>query len=76
MKTYLKEKSEADPLVVGDVSPLVFLVVCRGHHPGVGHLPPHVQGERPGDGVGGVDPAVEVEHLVRDVLEHNRVIPM
>ena len=51
MKTYLKEKSEADPLVVGDVSPLVLLVVSAGHHPGVGHVPPHMEGEGPGYGV-------------------------
>ena len=65
----LEEEGEADPLIVGDVSSLVLLVVGAGHHTGVGHVPPHVQGERPGDGVGGVDPTVEIEHIVGNVLK-------
>ena len=70
----LEEEREADPLVVGDVSSLVLLVVGAGHHPGVGHVPPNVQGEGPGDGVGGVDPTVEIEHIVWNVLKLDQVI--
>ena len=40
-----------------------------GHDPRVGHVPAHVQREGPWYRVGGVDPAVQVEHVVRDVLE-------
>ncbi len=36
---YLEEEREADPLVVGDVSPLLLVVVRGGDDPGVGHLP-------------------------------------
>ena len=49
----LEEESEADPLVVGHVSPLVLLVVGAGHDARVGHVPPHVEGEGAGDGVPG-----------------------
>ena len=65
---YLKEEREADPLVVGHVSALVLLVDVGRDDPGVRHLVAHVQRERPRDGVGAVDPAVEVEDVVGDVL--------
>ena len=50
---HLKEQREADPLVVGHVSPLVLLVVGAGHDARVGHVAPHVEGEGAGDGVPG-----------------------
>ena len=42
---------------------------CRpGHDTGMGHVPAHVQGEGPGYCVGRVDPAIQVEHIVRNIL--------
>ena len=60
---YLEEETEADPLVVPDVSPL--LGVHGLVNPRVGHVHPDPLPEGAGDGVGGVDPAEGVE----DVLE-------
>lgn len=65
---YLEKQSESDPLVVGHVAALVLLIRVGGHDAGVGDLVPHVERERPRDGVGGVDPAVEVEDVVRHVI--------
>ena len=47
----MEEEREADPLVVGDVSSLVLLVVSAGHHSRVGHVSTHVEGEGSGYGV-------------------------
>ena len=72
-KTYLKEQRETDPLIVGDVSSLLLLVRTGLEHTGVGHLLPHLQRECPWDGVGRVDPAVEVENIVRHIVGVNAV---
>ena len=59
---YLEEETEADPLVVSDVSPLLrvdSLVNARMGHINTNPLP-----EGAGDGVGGVDPAVRVENVL------------
>ena len=44
------------------------MYLLPGHDPRVGHIPAHVEGEGTGDGVGRVDPAVKVEHIVRYIL--------
>ena len=61
--TYLEEETEADPLVVSDVSPLIRvdgLVNAR-----VGHVHSNSLPEGAGDGVGGVDPAESVQHILQ-----------
>jgi len=72
-KTYLKEQCESDPLVVGDVSPLVLLVRTGLEDSGVSNLIADVEREGPRDGVGGVDPTVQVEDIVRHVVGVNAV---
>ncbi len=65
-EAYLEEEAEADPLVVLDVSPLLRvygLVNARVCHINAYPLP-----EGTGNGVGGVDPAVGVEHILWYVL--------
>ena len=60
--SYLKEEAEADPLVVFDISPLLWVdcfVDAR-----VGHVQPHPLPEGAGDGVGGVDPAEGVKNVL------------
>ncbi len=64
--SYLEEQAEADPLVVFVVPPL--LRVDGLVHPRVRHVKAYPLPEGAGDGVGGVDPAVGVEHLFGDVL--------
>ena len=64
--TYLEEETEADPLVVSDVSPLLrvdSLVNTR-----MGHINPNPLPECAGYRVGGVDPAVRVQHVLGDVF--------
>ena len=61
--TYLEEETEADPLVVSDVSPLIRihgLVNAR-----MGHVHSNPLPEGAGDGVGGVDPAESVQHVLQ-----------
>ena len=67
--SYLKKQCESDPLVVGDVSAFVLVVVRGREDARVCDLVSHVEGEGPGDGVGGVDPTVEIEHIVWNVLK-------
>lgn len=69
----LKEECEAHPLVVRHISPLVLLIVSACHDTRVGHVPAHVQGEGPGNGVGRVDPAIQVEYIVRNIVCVNAV---
>ena len=64
--SYLEEEAEADPLVVLHV--LLVPLVPRLVHPRVGHVHPHPLPVGGGERVGGVDPAVGVQHLLRDVL--------
>ena len=59
----LEEKTEADPLVVFVISPLQGILSLV--HPGVGHIETNPLPEGAGDGVGGVDPAVRVENVLR-----------
>ena len=69
--SYLKEEAEADPLVVLDISPLLWVdcfVDAR-----VGHVQPHPLPEGAGDGVGGVNPTVGVEDILWDVFGMNTV---
>ena len=68
--THLKEECESDPLVICHVSPLVLLIVRAGHDTGVRHVATHVQGEGTWYRVRRVDPAIQVEHIVRDVLKN------
>ena len=42
--------------------------VLPRHDPRMGHVSAHVQGEGPGYCVGRVDPAIQVEHIVRNIL--------
>ena len=63
---YLEEEAEADPLVVLVISPL--LRVQRLVHAGVGDVKANPLPEGTWDGVGGVDPAVRVEHFLWDVF--------
>ena len=64
---YLEEKAEADPLVVLDISPL--LRVNGFVNSRVGHIETHPFPEGTGYGVGRVDPAVSVQHVLRDILK-------
>ena len=62
-RVYLEEETEADPLVVSDVSPLIrvdSLVNAR-----MGHVHSNPLPEGAGDGVGGVDPAESVQHILQ-----------
>ncbi len=63
---YLEEEAEADPLVVLYVSPL--LGIDGLVHTRVGHVDAYPLPEGTGYGVGGVDPAVRVEHVLWDLL--------
>ena len=59
----LEEKTEADPLVVFVISPLLGvdgLVNAR-----VGHVHSYSLPEGAGDGVGGVDPAERVQYVLQ-----------
>ena len=61
--SYLEEETEADPLVVSDISPLIWvhgLVNAR-----MGHVHPNPLPECAGDGVGGVNPAESVQHVLQ-----------
>ncbi len=69
--TYLEEEAEADPLVVLDVSP--FFRVDGLVHPRVCHINSYPLPEGTGNGVGGVDPTVSVEHILGDLLCVNAV---
>ena len=64
----MKEQRESNPLVVGDVSPLLLLVGTRLEDAGMSDLFADMKGQRPRDRVGGVDPAVEVEHVVGHIV--------
>ena len=65
-ESYLEKEAEADPLIVLHV--LLVSLVPRLVHPWVGHVHPNPLPVGGGEGVGGVDPAVRVQHLFRDVL--------
>ena len=66
MWIYLKEKAETDPLVISDISPL--LRVNSFVNAGVSNINTNPLPEGTGDGVGGVDPAVGVQHVLGDVF--------
>ena len=69
--SYLKEEAEADPLVVLDISPLLWVdcfVDAR-----VGHVQPHPLPEGAGDGVSRMNPAVGVKDILGDVFGVNTV---
>ena len=59
---YLEEEAEADPLIVLVVSPLQRVLGLV--HAGVRHVETNPLPEGTGDGVGGVDPAVRVQHVL------------
>ena len=64
--SYLKEQTEADPLIILDVAPFVRidgLVDAR-----VGHVDADPLPEGAGNGVGWVDPAVGVQHVLGNVF--------
>ena len=63
--SYLKKKQESDPLIIFDV--LLVLLVPGFVHPRVGHVHAHPLPVGGAEGVGGVDPAVGVEHLLGHV---------
>ena len=68
---YLEKQTEADPLIVSDISSLLrvhCLVDARMSNINTNPLP-----ESAGYGVGGVYPAVGVEHILGDVLGVNTV---
>ena len=64
--SYLEKEAEADPLVVLHV--LLVPLVPGLVHAWMGHVHPDSLPVGGGEGVGGVDPAVRVQHLFRDVL--------
>ena len=63
---YLKEEAKAHPLVILDV--FLVSIIPGLIHPWMWHVDPHPLPVGGGEGVGGVDPAVRVQHLFRDVL--------
>ena len=69
--THLKEEAEADPLIVANIAPL--LRVDGLVYAGVGHVDTDPLPEGAGDRVRGVDPAVRVQHVLRNVLSVNTV---
>ncbi len=60
----MEKETEANPLVVGHVSSFLFLAHIRGHDTRMGNLDSNMQGQGSWDGISGMDPAVEVEHVV------------
>ena len=58
---YLEEEKEPDPLIIFDV--LFVLLVPRLVHPWMGDIHPDSLPVGGAQSVGGVDPAVSVEHL-------------
>ena len=64
--SYLEEETEADPLVVSDVSPLFR--VDSLVNPWMGHIDTNPLPECAGYRVGGVDPAVRVQHVLGNVF--------
>ena len=67
--SYLEEETEPDPLVVLDV--LLVPLVPGLVDPGVGDVHPHPLPVRGTERVGGVDPAVGVQHVLRDLFGVN-----
>jgi len=59
---HLEEEAEADPLVVADIAPLFG--IDRLVDPGMSHIDPDPFPEGTRDRVGGVDPAVRVQHVL------------
>ena len=70
-KFHLEEEATEDPLVVAYIAPL--LGVDGLVYAGMGHIDPDPLPEGAGDGVGGVDPAVRVQHVLWNVLGVNTV---
>ena len=66
----MEEESEANPLIILVV---FLLVVGAWRNAWVGNLLSNIGGQSVGDGESGVDPAVGVHHVLRDVLVHNAV---
>ena len=71
--THLEKETETNPLVVSHVSSFLFLSHIRGHNPRVGNLCSDMQGQGSRDGISGMDPAVEVEHVVWHIFGMNTV---
>lgn len=68
---YLEEQTEADPLVVLMIAPFIGiqgLVDTR-----VGHIEPDPLPEGAWNCVGGMDPAVGIKHLFRNIFGMNTV---
>ena len=68
---YLKEKAEANPLVISDISSL--LRIYSFVYAWMSNINTNPLPESTGDGVGGMDPAVCVQHILWDVFRVNTV---
>ena len=71
--THLEKETETNPLVVGHVSSFLLLPHIRGHDARMGDLGSDMQGQGSRDGISGMDPAVEVEHVVWHIFGMNTV---
>ena len=65
MKTYLEEKEKSNPLIILDML-LVFLIPCLINSR-MGHIHPHSLPVGGTESVGGMYPAVCVQHLLGDI---------
>ena len=65
--SYLKEEAEADPLIILDVF-LVSLIFWGAVDARMGHFKANFLEVCTVDGVGGVDPTVCVENVLRNIL--------
>ena len=73
MSIYLEKQTESNPLIVGHVSSFLFLIHIWGHDTRMGNLGSNMQGQGSWDGISGMDPAVEVEHVVWHIFGMNAV---
>ena len=63
---YLKEEAKAHPLVILDV--FLVSIIPGLIHPWMWHVDPHPLPVGGGEGVGGVDPTVGVEHILGNLF--------